>query len=1227
MNTSGLLVVGIGASAGGVQACREFFQHVPADSGAAYVVILHLSPEYESELAGVLQRSARIAVTQVSERTRVEPNHVYVVPPNHVLSMEDGFVAPLLRTRVEERRAPVDIFFRTLAESHHAKAVSVVLSGTGANGSMGLKRVKELGGICLAQDPNEAEFDDMPRHAIATGLVDDVLPVAALPKRIVAYRDTRESVRIPQEPASGEANAERALREIFGIVRVKTGHDFSNYKRATVLRRIERRMSVHQQHEITDYARYVRDKPEEALALLKDLLISVTHFFRDAEAFEALEHRVIPKLFEEKGEEDQVRVWVAGCATGEEAYSIAMLLVEHVTAGPGAPLVQVFATDIDEGAVATAREGLYTLNDAADVSPERLRRFFTKEGNYYRIRKELREMVLFAHHNLLKDPPFSHLDLISCRNLLIYLNRAAQKRVMEVMHFALNPGRFLFLGTSESIEGSGDLFVAMHKDAHIFQSRGVVGRFGVPIPDITLAARQNRARDERPALARTRERLSAADLHQRVLEQYAAPSVVVNEEHEIIHLSARAGRFLEYAGGEPSTNLLKAIRAELRLELRTALYQAAQQGTAVAAEGLVVHIDGRASKVDLTVRPVLRDGDTARGFFLVLFQEADGTEALQESATTSAVSSGDAARQLEDELIRLKAQLRLTVERHETQAEELKASNEELQAMNEELRSSAEELETSKEELQSVNEELRTVNQELKLKIEEQTQAADDIQNLINSTEIGTIFLDRTLRIQFFTPRARDIFNLIPADKGRPLSDISSRLVDPDLHLDVERVLSTLQLGEREVRTQDGHWFMMRLAPYRTANDRIDGVVMTFVDVNKRRQAEEALRVGEARLRSIVESVAHHAIITLDRDGRIEGWNSSAEQMFGFSAEEAIGQSSALIFTEEDRANGEPFKELEGARQTGRALDERWHVRKDGSRIFTSGVLSPVDDPQMTGFVKVARDLTERKQWEDQLQRAYSELEARVAERTHQLGALNATLGQELSERKEAEDRVRRLLSRIITVQEEERRHIARDLHDHLGQQMTGLHLKLESLRRKPGDQAEWEKAFKELQTFVLQIDRDLDFFTWELRPAGLYDLGLSSALRDYVDAWSRNFTISAEFSDIRLPARRFTTEIEVNLYRIAQEALNNVHKHANATRADVQLRMRDHHIVLTVEDNGIGFDVDDSPKRGPLSIGLVGMRERAVLLNGQLEVESMPGRGTTVIATVPAMFAATPEA
>jgi chemotaxis methyl-accepting protein methylase len=581
------LVVGIGASAGGVRALRSFFANVPAQTGMAYVVILHLAPDHDSQLAEVLQNVSLLPVTKVQQRVRVEPDHVYVIPPNKSLEVEDMHINVLDVTSNQVRRAPIDIFFRTLAQSHGPRAVSVVLSGTGANGSMGMKHVKEMGGLCIVQDPLEAEYGEMPRHSLATGLVDYILSAAQIPAQILAYREQLKRIRLPNPPLGPNDDELDGLRDVLTQLKVRTGHDFWNYKRPTVLRRIARRIGVLKLPDLTAYAHFIHENPAEVTVLLKDLLISVTNFFRDPEAFEALEHEIIPKLFEGKGPEDQVRVWVAGCATGEEAYSVTIMLSEYAAKLAFAPQIQVFATDIDEDAIAMARDGFYTLNDTADLLPEHLSRHFVNEGQGYRVRREIRERVLFAVHNIIKDPPFAHLGLATCRNFLIYLNRTAQRRVMEVLHFALNPGGYLMLGASESVDEAGDLFSVVDKEHRIYQGRAVETRLVFPLPDSGIITRLGKLPEVRrmPDL-HLAQRPSYAHLHQRLLERYAPPSIVVNEDYDILHLSESAGKFMQIPGGQLSSNLLMLVRPELRLELRAALYQAAHKKTDVESNGI-----------------------------------------------------------------------------------------------------------------------------------------------------------------------------------------------------------------------------------------------------------------------------------------------------------------------------------------------------------------------------------------------------------------------------------------------------------------------------------------------------------------------------------------------------------------------------------------------------------------------------------------------------------------
>jgi two-component system CheB/CheR fusion protein len=1083
------LVVGLGASAGGIQALKLFFSQIPKDSGIAYVVILHVSPEHESKLAEILQTSSQIPVTQVTGRVKIEPNHAYVIPPNRNLGMTDGHLSLSEMGGQQGQRSPIDTFFGTLAENNQERGVSVVLSGTGADGAIGLKRVKEYGGVAFAQEPQEAEYDDMPRNAIATGMVDYVLPVADIPARIVSYKRHLGVVQLPADEIP--RTDEQALIDIFTQLRIRTGHDFSNYKRGTVLRRIERRLGLREVRSLDAYARLLREDANEVRALMKDLLNSVTSFFRDQKSIERLSATVFPKIFASKEAEAPIRVWVAGCATGEEAYSIGMLLSEY--AGPERiPNLQIFGTDLDQRAIEVASEGFYREVEVADVSPERLKRFFDRATGGYRVKRELRETILFAVHNVIKDPPFSHLDLVSCRNLLIYLNRKAQTRLLEVFHFALNPSGYLFLGSSESIDGAGDLFTPVDKEHQVFASRPVPPR-PFPVPEITFRSPLGSpiGRDRTPEETRAMEPLSYADLHERLLEKYGPPSVLVNAEHDIVHLSERAGRYMQIAGGEPSYNLLRIVRPELRLSLRTALHQAVHDRINVEARGLRVETNEGRETVNLLVRPVLREEDPSRGFILVVF-EADDVAEANKSKQAQAEVAEPTARRLEEELVNLKAQLRATVEQYEVQQEELRASNEELQAMNEELRSSAEELETSKEELQSVNEELSTVNQELKIKIDELSEAVNNFSNLMNATNIGTIFVDRQLMIRQFTPTARDTFNLISTDIGRSLTDITSKLKDGNLLRDMELVRDKLQTVEREVKSADDRSYMLRMSPYRTSDNRIDGAVITMVDVTELTRARE------------------------------------------------------------------------------------------------------------------------------ELERAGERLEAGVRERTQELAGANIALRKEMNERELVEVARRDLMSQLVSAQEDERRRFALDLHDQLGQGLTSLRLKLESMKMQIKNPATLSRGLEELQAVVKQLDADVDFLAWQMRPVALDDLGLAAAISNYVKEWSQHHGIPAEFRTGTLKRERFDPHIETNLYRIVQEALNNCAKHAKCTRANVLLERRDDTAILIVEDDGVGFDPAADPGG---QWGLIGMRERVALMNGTLEIESNQGQGTTIFVRTPVTF------
>jgi two-component system, chemotaxis family, CheB/CheR fusion protein len=843
-------VAAIGASAGGVHALQSFFAAVPDNTGAAFVVVVHLDPEHRSELVNIIAARTRMPVIEVATRHHLHANHVYVIPPDRRLQMVDHEISALEFDEPRGQRAPIDLFFRSLAQ-RLGDGFAVILSGAGSDGAIGVRAVKESGGIILVQDPKEAEYASMPRSAMATGVADFVMPVRDLAKRLVDLINIKEHVSIPDIRNFDE----ELLRRILAHLRVRTGHDFSKYKRSTVLRRITRRMQVTRADDLKEYYAVMRDSADEAQALLGDLLISVTTFFRDAEAFEKIAKNVLPQLIASKQPEETVRVWVSGCATGEEAYSFAILLLEEAAKHPLRPTIQVFGSDLDSRALASAREGRFPLAIEADVSEERLRRFFTREGDHYRIRQEVRDMVLFAVHDLLKDPPFSHVDLISCRNVLIYLDRELQEQVCSTFHYALNPGGLVFLGASETADNPPGLFRVLDRTARIYQSTAATGDKPRLLPRLLGPVG---VREQVMQLGRTMSptvALGEAAMHRRAIEQVAPPSVLIDESHRVIHLSENAGRFLMPSGGPLSGDAVDLVRPELRFELRSALNRVFEQRQSTLSLPILVRFNGAPHRVHLFIKPVANGDGPEPRHAIVIFIEG---EALDEHlVSVERPTSDETVRRLTQELELTQSRLRTVREESDAANEELRAANEELQSINEEYRSTSEELETSKEELQSINEELQTVNSELKLKLEAISRAHGDLQNLIAATDIGTLFLDTSLRIKRLTERVTDLFRITQIDEGRPISDFAHQLEYEDLVEDARRVLADLAPVRREIRSRSGRWYEVRLRPYRTIDDKIDGVVITFVDISERHQVEQALREGEARQRLLLGELTH----------------------------------------------------------------------------------------------------------------------------------------------------------------------------------------------------------------------------------------------------------------------------------------------------------------------------------------------------------------------------------
>jgi two-component system CheB/CheR fusion protein len=962
-------VVGIGASAGGLQAVQQFFEHMPADNGMAFVVVLHLSPDHQSSAGKVIAARTKMPVIQLTSATPIERNHVYVISPAQRLAMNDGYLRGLPPKPRSGGHVTIDLFFRDLADAHKERAFCVVLSGSGSDGAVGLSRIKEQGGVTLVQHPEDAEFDGMPKAAIDTGKVDFILPVVDVPQKILDLWQNAQRIQLPdaadiQSPSAPELDeratehAQQALFDILAKLRASTGHDFRHYKRATVLRRIERRMQVTTQPDLPAYFRYLCEHVDETKALLDDMLIGVTNFFRDRESFESLERVVVPRLFDLHQKSDsgqEIRVWSAGTSTGEEAYSLAILLNDYKTETSSDLKIQVFASDIDERAISSGRAGLYPEAIVTDVSPARLRQYFVKEDSNYRVRKDIRERVLFAKHSLLADPPFSQIDLIVCRNLLIYLDRDIQREILQMFHFALRAGGYLFLGTSESADACPELFTTVDKRNRIFRARS--GPNAHRLPAMPRGGYVRTVSSSQPGDSRAIKKPSTIELYQRAAERFSPPSIVVNSEADILYVSRGAGRYLQHMTGEISNNLLSLVNGDLRLELRTTIFQAQQSGQSVRARPLNHERDGRHYQVQIEVHP-FTDAETELNCLYIVFGEQE-IDAHNVSSDASVQSENQMLSNLDRELQRTKMQLQDVIEQGEVSSEELKASNEEMQAINEELRSASEELETSKEELQSINEELLTVNHELKIKVEETDQVNDYLSNLISSTDIATVFVDRELKIKWFTPRATDIFSMLAVDAGRPLMDITHRLEYDDLIGDSMSVFESLKGIEREIASSDSRWYIVRILPYRSNVDQIGGIVLTFVDITSRREAEQELRLSEERMRLVTESTHDYAIIVINEEGLITDWNKGAQHTFGYRKDEAEGRHFRFIFSAEDQRAGIPETELATAHTTGRSDDERWHVRKDGNRFYCSGEVTALASKGFQGFVKIARDLTD----------------------------------------------------------------------------------------------------------------------------------------------------------------------------------------------------------------------------------------------------------------------------
>jgi len=1313
-------IAAIGASAGGLAAFEALLESLPANSGMAFVLIQHLEPKHESALTSLLSAATSMPVVEVADRVPVRADHVYVIPPNKQMVLSRGTLRLSPRSALPGGRRPIDDFCLSLAEEKGASAIGVLLSGTGADGAYGLKAIKAAGGVTLVQDPKTAEWAAMPAAAIAADSADFVLS----PKRIAV-----ELARIGRHPYLAEA-AEvpegSDLDKICLTLRSATGVDFRLYKLATVRRRIARRMALQNIASLSKYAQIVKQDSREAQSLADDIFIHVTSFFRDPECFQALRRRVLSKFRGRRKAGDPVRIWVAGCSTGEEVYSIAMLLLEQLDEPPAGSKIQIFGTDIQESALERARSGIYSTAAVSGVPPARLKRFFVASDHGYQIQKFLRDFCIFARHDLANDPPFSKLDLVSCRNVLIYMGVALQKRLLSLFQYALKPGGFLFLGGSESIGNSSDAFSVDDRAHRIFTRRSLP----MTTPAVTSAfdhvRRLPNARVARPLSDTVDFRREA---EKALLDHCTPPALIVDADFHIVHFQGDTSPYLAPATGQPSFHLLRMVRPELVPDLRAAINKAKRERAVVHKGGVTFEHEGQTAGVRLGVRP-LKTSAGKKSYLLIVFEKAEVTTV--ETAWTKGGPAGlkkfDAERigRLQRDLANTRIHLHTLIAEHESAQEEMKATNEEILSSNQELQSTNEELETAKEELQSSNEELTSLNDELQHRNQDLSLLMDDLTNLLVAVDIPVLVLDAKMCVRRFTPVAGQLLNLIPGDVGRPFADIPSALSSVNwtgLFAEVKRHGRVI---EREVTDKNGRSYSLRLRPYKTSGNSISGVlvvlfdndtstkalaqaeelrslaiaaenlnvavldsllanvavldsdgciiatneswnrfardngnppatsvgpsvqyldvcgraaaagdadaqtalhgiqdvlagrrasfhfeypchsdteqrwflmnasplkgarsgaVVTHTNITDRKLAEIALQTSEFTIRSLLAS-APQAVIAVGEDEKIIFVNGNVQNMFGYDAEELKGRPLGLLVPEKLRARHVEYHRSYFLNMQSRPMGIGLNLealRKDGTTFPVEIGLGAIETAQGKLAIAFVSDITERRRLEQEAKAHASEVQA--------------------------------LAASLLTAQEEERRRVSRELHDQICQQLASLAIDMGGLAAEANLTEDAQARVRVLKDRVVKASNETRHIAYELHSSVLDDLGLVASLEDLVKDFSRQTKIAIKITHDSLPST-LPREIGSCLYRVAQESLQNILKHAGAKHVTVALTLRKGKVAVVVQDDGVGFNLQTAKGRGGL--GLIGMEERARLVNGTWSVESQPNRGTRIALEIP---------
>ncbi|OLC67971.1 MAG: hypothetical protein AUH79_03800 [Betaproteobacteria bacterium 13_1_40CM_4_64_4] len=1200
-------MVGIGASAGGLEAASQLLGRLPGNTGMAFVLIQHLDPKHESNLGRILAKATPIPVQEATQGLAVQPNNVYVIPRNTTMTIAGGVLQLKPRGEARGPHLPVDAFFKSLAADRQTAAIGVILSGTGSDGTLGIEDIKTAGGITFAQDEESARYPGMPQSSMRSGCIDVVLP----PEEIA-----RELARIGQHPyvtaATRPADAvlpvteEASLRNILKLLRTSFGVDFSGYRDTTIRRRIMRRMVLHIKEDLGDYAQHLEKDGSELEALYQDILINVTSFFREPETFEALKNSVFPQILQNKPADAPIRIWVPGCSTGQEAYSLVMALLEFLEDKPGRPAIQMFATDLSEPLLQRAREGVYPENIEAEVTPERLRRFFTRHDNQYRVTKAVREMCLFAKQNVAADPPFSRVDLISCRNLLIYLAPPLQKRVIPTFHYALNPNGFLLLGASETIGAFSDLFAPVDREHRIYCRKTSTARaYPHFASDSVRSGLLPGARNKEPQPAPVDWQREA---DRAVLGRYAPPGVLVNDGLDVLQFRGETGAYLKPAAGEASFNVLKMAREGLLLELRSAIAECRTSNAEVWRGGIRVRGESRTRRIDLRVVPVKAPGSSEQ-CFLVLFEDVAALSAgarvarwfrraaASAAGKTSSVPDPQDSKLLRRELATTRESLQSAIEDQDASNEELKSANEEILSANEELQSTNEELETAKEELQSVNEELTTTNEQLQNRNTELSRLNDDINNLLASANVPMVAVSADLRIRRYTPSAAKMFNVLPSDVGRPIGNLRHSIDIPDLEALIAEVVDTVQVREREVRDRERRHHLLRIHPFRTADNRIDGAVVVLLDI-------EQVTMQAARLRQMVALIDHSsdAIIGRDRDSVITFWNHGAQDMYGWTATEAVGKVSHELL--QSSASGTDIDAL--LRSLDRWQGEVTHARRDGTRMLveSSHVVHRAENGDVLGILEINRDITDRQRMIDELARNAADLAAADRRKNEFLATL------------------------------------AHELRNPLTPLRNGIHI----LDMIGGPELEAIAARDAIKRSIEHMTRLID----DLLDISRITRGHIELRRETADIGATVKDAVAEFQamaeaankklTVRLP--REPLYVDADAMRLTQVVENLLHNAIKFTeeggKVEVALTQDDGQAVLKVRDSGIGVAPEDLSRiwepfaqvdtsleraRGGLGIGLTLVRTLVELHGGSVAVHSAGvGKGSEFVVRLPSL-------